>query len=425
MISEARQAGTESCPLADIDAQVGELLLNPYDYYSRLRSEAPVFRDPRTGIVSVSTYELVLSVNKQPKVFSSEMTHLLKSGGAGRIDPEEAAIMAQGLPWVNTMLTADPPLHTRYKKIAMNAFTVPRVQAMTDYITETVHRLIDGFAAGGKVEFKKAFADQLPSIIIADLLGVPRSDIPQFQTWLRSVLVRVTSTDREERIAAAKHEIELQQYMLRMIADCRRAPRDNVISDLVHATLAEEGDPRPLEDAELMGIIHQLFTAGQETTAHALTYALYQMIQLPDQIAQAKSDPSLFANFIEEVLRHLSPTQNMWRIVKQDVELGGVSLNAGDVLLLRYGSANRDENKFADSASFDMTRANAKEHLAFGAGIHTCLGMALARREMQIAIPILLDRLPGLRLVQGTDIRLAANILLRGVQSLNIEFDPA
>lgn len=410
--------------LSEIDINDQKLLLNPFDYFSRLRTESPIFRDPKTDIISVSTYELVLSVNKQPKIFSSEMATLLKSGGVGRMDREEEAIMAQGLPWVNTMLTADPPQHSRYKKIAMKAFTHPRVMEMTDYITETTHDLIDRIKSSKKVDFKKSFADQLPSIIIADMLGVPRSDIGQFQTWLEAVMVRLSSTSsREARIAAARQEIELQRYMLAAIEDRRACPRDDVISTLVHATLAEEGDPRPLNQAELMGIIHQIFTAGQETTAHTLTYGLYMMIRNPDQLALAKDDLSLFDNLVEEALRHLTPTQNMWRIVKEDTELGGLSLRAGDVLLLRYGSANRDEDYFKNPEEFFITRKNAKGHLAFGAGIHTCLGMALARREMQIAFPILFDRLKNLRLTKDTDIEFTVSMLHRGIKSLLIEFD--
>lgn len=413
-----------------VDPMAGEVLADPFPFLAELRRTAPVWRDPARGVVHVASHALVLEVNKRPKVFSSAMAHLLKSGGSGSIDPEEAAIMAEGLPWIDTLITADPPAHSRYKRIAMKAFTPARVEAMSDYIAATTHGLIDqiagqGAANAGRVEFKSAFADQLPSIVIADLLGVPRSEIPQFQIWLRSVISRIAgAATKEARLAAARDEIALQRYLLAAIEERRAAPRDDVISDLVHATLAEEGDPRPLENVELLGILHQIFTAGQETTAQSLGYGIWQLLRHPDQLAALRADPARVAGLVEETLRHLTPVSAMWRIVREDTVLGGVPLVAGDVLLLRYASANRDEARFADPDGFDMARPNAREHLAFGAGIHTCLGMALARKEMQIAFPIVLDRLPGLRLAPGDSFAFLPSLLLRGVARLDLEFDP-
>lgn len=416
----------ESGLIGAVDPMAPAVLANPFPFLASLRQHAPVWRDPRSGFVHVATHALTLEVNKRPKVFSSAMAHLLKTGGAGSLDPEEAAIMARGLPWIDTMITADPPAHSRYKRIAMKAFTPRRVDSMSYYIGETAHALVDRFAANGRVEFKSEFADQLPSIIIADLLGIPRTDIPQFQQWLRSVVSRIAgNSDRNARIAAAHDEIALQEYLLHAINERRASPRDDVISDLVHATLAEEGDPRPLEDIELLGILHQIFTAGQETTAQALAYGIYQLLDHPEHLAAVRNDPALHANLVEETLRHLTPVSAMWRIVREATELGGVKLVPGDVMLLRYASANRDEMRFADPDAFDPGRKNAHEHLAFGAGIHTCLGMALARKEMQIAFPIIVQRLAGLRLAPDHAFSFLPSLLLRGVARLNLEFDPS
>tara|TARA_B100000678_G_scaffold235707_1_gene205145 strand:- start:4646 stop:5902 length:1257 start_codon:yes stop_codon:yes gene_type:complete len=414
-------------PLEEIDANDPDLLRDPYEYFARLRREAPVFHDPKTGVISVSSHALVLEVNKKPKIFSSDMTAQLKSGGKGAIGSEEQAIMARGLPWVNTMLTADPPAHSRYKRLAIKAFTSRRVDAMAGYIRETTLDRIDGFASDGEVEFKAAFADKLPSIIIADLLGIPRADLPQFQIWLRAALTRLQGgADTAARIDAAHKEIELQRYLVDQIAAKRASPGDDVISDLAHATLAEEDNSRPLDDAELVGMLHQIFVAGQETTAQALTYGLYQMIVNPGQRDAALADPSLWAPMVEETLRHLTPTNNMWRIVKEDTVLGGVHLRAGQMLLLRYGAADRDEAVFDDPEAFDIHRENLHRHLAFGAGIHTCLGAALARKEMTIAFPLLFEKLPNLRLARGADsIRTSVSPLLRGFLDLHLHFDPA
>jgi cytochrome P450 len=412
--------------LTEIDATSAEVLQDPYPYYRRLRNEAPVFRDPKTGIVSVSSYALVLEVNKKPKQFSSQFAHLLNSGGAGSLDPEEEAIMAAGLPWRDTLLTADPPAHQRYKRIAMKAFPHSRVAGMAPYIEETTHHLIDSFIANGSVEFKTGFADMLPSYVIADGLGVPRAEIAKFHDWLNAGIARLAgNAGRQERIIAARKEIELQQFFLDAIADRREAPKDDIVSDLVHASMADEEGGRPLDDAELFAILQQIFNAGQETTAHTLTYALYQLIEHPDQMQAVLNDADLIPNLVEETLRFLSPTNNMWRVVKEDCVLGGVDLHAGEPMLLRYGAANRDGERFPDPDAFDVGRTNAREHLAFGAGIHTCLGMALARKEMVVALPIILKRLKNLRFSEAANsFRYNPSPILRGVTALHLAFDP-
>ncbi len=411
--------------LEKIDATSSENLQDPYPYYERLRAEAPVFRDPKTGIISVSTYELVLEVNKKPKIFSSDFSALLNSGGAGQLGPEEAAILSEGLERRDTMLTADPPEHARYKRIAMHALPHTRIMRMAPYVAEVTNDLINSFASDGEVEFKSQFAEMLPSIVIADVLGIPREDIPQFQSWVRNAILRLNgNAEPSERVDLARSEIEMQNYFLKIMEERRANPGDDVVSDLMAASLKVEVGQRPLEDAEIYSIIQQIFTAGQEATAHALTYALAQLLANPEQLADILSDDSAVANWVEETVRHLSPSHNMWRIVKEDTVLGGVELKAGEPMLLRYGSANRDAAKFSDPAKFDVRRDNASKHIAFGAGVHTCLGMHLARLEMVTALPIVLKRLPNLRFADPLNpFQFAASHILRGMQQLPLKFD--
>jgi cytochrome P450 len=308
----------------------------------------------------------------------------------------------------------------------MKAFAQRRVVAMEPAIAATTHELIDRFIAAGEVEFKTGFADQVPSIVIADMLGVPRSDLPRFADWLHAGISRLAGlADRTQRIEAARKEIELQRYFLAAIADRRANPRDDIITDLVNAAWNEAEDARPLNEAELYGILQQLFNAGQETTAHALTYAIYQLIQHPAQMAAVCANPALVRNLVDETLRHLTPTNNMWRVIAEDTELGGVALKAGETMLLRFGAADRDPSLFDDPDRFDIQRTNARNHLAFGHGIHTCLGASLARMEMQTALPILLQRLGNPRLVEGPDNpSFSATPILRGIKTLRITFDP-
>jgi cytochrome P450 len=416
-----------ACPLHEIDAFDPGLLQDPHPYYARLRAEAPVFRDPKTGIVSVSTYDLIMEVNRQPLVFSNDFADALRAGAAHAPDPEEVAILAKGVAVANTMLTADPPAHTRYRKLAAKAFTYKRVEGMGQYVASVAGELIDRFAAGGRCEFKSAFANHLPMTVIADALGVPRSDMETFHAWSDAFIVQLGGvSDKAARLDAARKIVEFQAYFVGKIEQKRAHPTDDVISDLVHADLAEEGDARKMNHGELISIVQQLLVAGNETTAHALTAGLSYLISHPDQLERVRSDPDLVAGLVEETLRFLSPTNNMWRVATRDAEIGGFSVRAGEMILVSYGSANRDAGQFSDPDRFDVARENARSHLAFGAGVHTCIGAPLARKEMNIAFPILLERLRNPRYQEGVNaFRYSPNILLRGVEALHIAFDPA
>ena len=414
-----------SCPLGEINAFDPDLLQDPYLFYQRLRDEAPVFRDPKTGIVSVATFDLIMEVNRQPLVFSNAFGEALRSGSAGTMDPEELAISAEGVLVVNTMLTADPPDHTRYRKLAMQAFTHKRVEGMVDYVAKVTNDLIDAFIDEGRCEFKSAFANHLPMTVIADALGVPRADMDRFHRWSDAFVVQLGGvSDRQTRLEAARRIVEFQRYFIDRIEEKRANPTDDVISALVHANLAEEGDPRPMTYAELLSILQQLLVAGNETTAHTLTAGLYYLTADPELRARVIADPELIPGFVEETLRLLSPTNNMWRVVKRDAVIGQFPVKAGEVLLLRYGSGNRDAGRFPRPDNFDPARPDARDHLAFGAGIHTCLGAQLARKEMVTAFAIIIERLKNPRFAKGLNsFRYNPNILLRGVLELHVEFD--
>jgi cytochrome P450 len=414
------------CPLDQIHSLDPGVLQDPYPYFARLRREAPVYRDPNTGVVSVATYDLIQEVNRQPLVFSNDFGAQLRSGSTGGMDPEELEILGQGWAVANTILTADPPAHTRYKKLAMKAFTYKRVETMGAYVAEVTHALIDRFAGDGACEFKSAFANHLPMIVIADALGVPRQDMDRFHRWSDAFVVQLGGvSDRETRLEAARRIVEFQRYFVDKIEEKRVNPTDDVISELVHADLSEEGDHRTMDYAELLSILQQLLVAGNETTAHTLTAGLYYLMSNPEAYARVRADPELIPGLVEESLRLLTPSNNMWRVAVRDAEIGGFPVKAGELILVRYGSGNRDETHFPDPDRFDPGRENAGAHLAFGAGIHTCLGAQLARKEMVVAFPILLDRLRNLRFQEGrSDVRYSPNILLRGVVELPIAFDP-
>lgn len=403
-----------------------ELLQDPYDYFERCRNEAPVFRDPKTGMVYISTFDLATAATEDWRTFSNAFGVALSSGGGDKISDELLDVQSEkGYPSVDTMLTADPPEQTRYRKLAMKAFNYKRVSAMGNYCETVTNEIIDTFIKDGHCEYKAAFASQLPMWVVADQLGVPRADRDKFRRWSDAFIGQLGGlSSREEQKEFAQTIIEFQHYMAKVIVEKRENPTDDLISELVHATLEDEGDPRTLKIPEQLSIIQQILVAGNETTAHTLTAGVYYLLKHPEQMAALQADPSLVGNFVEEVLRFLSPTNNMWRVCKKDTVLGGVEIKAGTMCMVRFGSANRDEAKFKDAAKFDIHRENAADHMAFGHGVHTCIGAQLARKEMNTAFPIVLKRLKNIRLADVEDqFAYDPNMLLRGVKHLYVEFD--
>ena len=408
--------------LADYHPFDPALLEDPFAYYEKLRSEAPVYRDPHTGLVIVSTYDLVQEVVRNHERFSNRFAAGM---GAANPPPALAEVMKDGYRPVDTMLTADPPEHKRFRGLVNKAFTPRRVNALEPDIQKIADELVDRFAQAGRCELLSQFAVLLPLTVIADQLGVPRKDLLRFKYWTDGFTTQLSGmADMDAQIDAAKRILEYQHYFVDKLEEASKAQRDDIISVLVRARI--EGE-RPLDVTESLSIIQQLLVAGNETTASAIAEGLLLLVRNPDQLALVLEDPEgRIPNLVEEVLRLASPTQNMWRVAKEDCELAGVGIQKGNMLVLRFGSANRDPAKFENPERFDVLRANAEEHLAFGHGIHFCIAAILARKEMLVAYRTLFRRLRNLRVAPGhPDPVHKPNILLRGLAELHMEFDLA
>jgi cytochrome P450 len=224
---------------------------------------------------------------------------------------------------------------------------------------------------------------------------------------------------RERELVCAREVIEFQHAVKAKIDARRASPTDDLLSDIVHARV--EGE-RPLDDAEILSIAQQLMVAGNETTTHALAGGVVHLAQHPDAQARVRANPQVIPNMIEEVLRLDTPTAGMWRVIKRDCTLGEHSFRAGEMVMLRYAAANRDPARFPDPDRFDPERANARTHLAFGRGIHMCVGNMLSRKEMTVAFTRILARMGDIRLADNADLKVAPNILLRGLISAPITF---
>ncbi len=411
-------------PLAEYNFFDPAVIEDPFEFYQVAREQAPVYLLPGTNppIYLVTSFDLISEALKDPYTYSNNFSAALQ--GRAAYDEDVKKVIAKGWPQVDTLLTNDPPSHTRFRKLVNTAFTPGKVNRLEDYVADFVNELIDGIIDRGECEFISDFAVKLPVTVIADQLGVPRSDMALFKTWSDAFVARLGGmASKEEELEAAQHIVDFQHYMIEKAAERRKDPKQDILSDLVHAQVDDE---RPLDEAELLSILQQLLVAGNETTTNTLAGGLLLLIQNPEQMARVRQDPALIRNMVEEILRLESPTSGMWRVVKKDGELGGVKIPAGSMLHLRYAAANRDETRFEDAESFDPGRKNAGIHLAFGRGTHMCVGAVLAKKEMTVAFTHLLRRLDNIRLAEGrNDLTHFPNVLLRGLKALHIEFDRA
>lgn len=399
-----------------------EVVECPYPFNRVLREDAPVYRDPDTGFYLVAGYDLVSAILKDPGRFSSRFRDALRPWDTF---PEEARnILSEGWPATEILLTADPPDHAKSRALVTKAFSMKRVKAMMPFMEQTVDDLLDRLIPQGQMEFRDDFALILPLMITARQFRVPDHEMDQIKHWSDIFAAQLGQEPKPDAaiIAEAREMVAFQKYFAAKLDDVRADPGDEIISVIAQA-MDDPDDPLSLADA--LEIINQAFVAGHETTTSAMTSGMRLLIENPDQLKALQDDPSLIPNFCEEVLRLESPTNNMWRIAREDVELAGVKVPRGAMLMLRFGSANRDEAKFGtDSEQMDVCRRDARDHLAFGAGPHFCIGALVARQEMHKAFERLLARATNFRMAPGHDAPTHMySVLLRGLEALHIEFD--
>ena len=401
-----------------------EVLECPYPYYERVREEAPVHQTP-LGFWAVSRYEDVLSVVRNPEMFSS----LAQSNSFVTTPPPEVIEIAkQGYPRVNTLLSNDPPSHTQFRNLVNKAFLPKRVAQIEDSIRKITNDLIDAFINDGKVDLVEQFAVGVPLTVIADALGVDRADMPKFKKWSDDSVAPLSGMLTPERqIECAHSRIEFQNYMVDRVHEREANLRDDLLSDLVQARFdSGERAGEGMTMAEMLDVIAQLLVAGNETTTKLIAAATLMLIENPEQMAKVRADHSLIPNLVEEALRMEAPVQMLPRFTKEDVEVGGVAIPKGSVVMVMYGCANRDGAKYPNPDMFDIERDNARTQMAFGQGPHFCVGAALARSEARIAFELLLSRLNNIALASvETPTHRELSMTLRGLTNLHLTFTPA
>src|SRR5262245_46708272 len=311
------------------------------------------------------------------------------------------------------MLGMDEPEHRRYRSLVSAAFTQRALARRQDALVERVaNDLIDGFADRGRAELVREFTFPYPTQIIASLLGLPREDYPQFQRWSISLLSFTVNRERGLAASAA-----LRDYFAPILAARREEPRDDLLSTLAEAEI----DGERLLDEEIFSFLRLLLPAGVETTYRSTGNLLFGLLSNPEQLDAVRADRALIPQAIEEAVRWEAPLLLITRVAARDTELAGVPIPAGSAVMPMLGAANRDEDRYPDPDRFDIFRA-AKPHISWGNGVHLCLGMHLARLEMRVALELLLDRLPHLRLdPEGKDPHIRGQVF-RSPTSLPVLF---
>lgn len=389
-----------------------EQIADPYAMYRQLRAMDPVLRVPGMfGLGGwVITSHALCSQLLRSKQFGKEGERVLAPEALAKI-PQEATDLAERRK--HSMLFRDPPAHTRLRGLVNLAFTPRTVERLRPHIAAIADELLE--RAPASCDLIRDFAFPLPIIVISELLGVPAADREQFKAWSTDMTRGLDPSATPEDLVLVSRAVDaLDGYMAGVIEERRRAPREDLLSDLLRAH--ESGDKLSME--ELLATARLILTAGHETTVNLIGNGVLALLRNDAERAALAADAALLPGAVEELLRYDSPVQMTLRFAFEDTTVGKHDIKTGDLVILMLGAGNRDPAVFPDPDRLDVRRANADKHLSFGAGIHYCLGGPLARLEGALAIGALLRARPHLAL--AGDIAYRKNIVLRGLQALPV-----
>jgi cytochrome P450 family 150 subfamily A5 len=407
------------------------LVDDPYPWFEGLRNKCPVAREDHYGVTMVTGWDEAVQVYNDADTFSSCTS--VTGPFPGFPVPLEGDDVTElinehrnELPFSDQLPTLDPPTHTDHRALLMRLITPKRLKENEDAMWQLADEILDGFLAGGEGEFIKGFAAPFTLLVIADLLGIPDEDREDFVKGIRANAGGGVGSTSKESLSHSPLEFLYGQFSA-YVEDRRANPREDVLTGLATATFPDGSIP---EVGDVARVATNVFSAGQETTVRLLSTALKVLGDQPEIQAQVRKDRSLLPNFIEEALRIESPVKGDFRLSRVPVTIGETELGAGTTVMVLNGAANRDPRRFDDPDTFDPTRKNARQHLAFGRGIHSCPGAPLARAETRVGLERLLDRTTDIRISEGHHgpaenrrYNYIPTYILRGLTSLHLEFD--
>jgi cytochrome P450 family 150 subfamily A5 len=411
-----------------------ELAPDPYPYFDWLRAQCPVRREPHHGVMMVTGYDEAVTVYNDTATFSScnSPTGPFPGFPVALEGDDVSALIEQyrdELPFSDQMLTFDPPIHTAHRALLMRLITPKRLRENEEFMWRLADGQIDEFIERGDGELIRGYGQPFAMLVVADLLGVPESDHALFRRRLGAGPDDRTGTVGSTAETMAHNPLEfLYEQFISYIEDRRREPRNDVMTGMATATFPDGSIPEAIDVARIAA---NLFAAGQETSVRLFGTALQRIGDDPELQQRLRDHRELIPNFVEECLRVESPVKGDFRLARVTTELGGVKVPAGTTLMVVNGAANRDPGRFEHPTDFEVERANARQHLAFGHGPHTCPGAPLARAEGRITIERLLDRMDDIRISEKEHGPAGARrydyvptYILRGVSRLYLEFEP-
>lgn len=392
-------------------------IADPFPFYALARAEAPIFYNAQLDYWVVSRYEDVRAIFRDPATFSSENT---QSSYHARPAAVQQVLDDGGFEGTSGLSARQPPDHTRIRAFVNKAFTPRRVASLEPFIRDLTARTIAAFERDGHADLVTQLSYDLPALVIFKLLGVPDEDVPAVKEWAQSrVMMNFGNPSEAEQIGHAHNLVKYWRYCVNLIESRLQHPTDDLPGDM--ARVYGSGD-HSTSLHEMAGLVYGMLTAGHETTTNLLSNAFCELLTRRDQWDLLVADPARIPGAIEEMLR-FAPSVFTWRRrVKQPVTVAGVDLPVGANVLLLLGSANHDHAHFANGDELDVTRPNARDHLAFGLGIHYCLGAPLARLESRVVLEELTRRLPHLRL-KAQAFTFAANTSFRGPDHVLVEWE--
>jgi cytochrome P450 len=400
---------------------------DPFDYYARMRDEAPVHFDERAHAWLVTRYQDVQQAARMTDELSNELgfAEALRAEWQQELD-EMMRREGHGPHVISDNFQVDPPVHARRRGLVEQAFSAGRVAAMEPHITSIVRELMDRFIDDGRADFVTAFSIPTAIYVISDLLAVPRTRVDDVKRWSDAAVGPLgQGISKQQAIGYARDIMDMHRYIAQAIAERRAVRGTDMISDLVHARIDDPVAPE-LTMPELLSISVALLAAGNETTRNGISWGTWILGRHPEIVQALRNAPDrnrALQRFVEEVLRFESPVPQLPRFAKVDCEIGGVRIPKGSPVWLCFSSANRDAAKFDRAELVDPDRRNAGQHLTFGVGIHRCIGAMLARMEMKCAFREIVDRLDDFSIdVPYEKLDIWGTFVFRGPRSLPATF---